>query len=72
MKKVLVEKCTPQQARVDLKNKSKPVNKPKTKPTKVPVPTVTDTADIENVNNLVLFSYLFWVSYPKGSTQKLK
>ena len=27
MKKVLVEKCTPQQARVDLKNKSIPVKK---------------------------------------------
>jgi hypothetical protein len=40
MKKVLVEKCTPQQARVDLKNKSKPVNKPKSKPTKVTVSTV--------------------------------
>jgi hypothetical protein len=29
MKKVLVEKYTPQQARVDLNTKLKPVNKPK-------------------------------------------
>ena len=57
MKKVLVEKYTPQQARVDLKTKLKPVNKPKSKVTKVTVPSVTNTADIENVNNIV--------SYPK-------
>jgi len=72
MKKVLVEKCTPQQARVDLKNKSKPVNKPKTKPTKVPVPTVTDTADIENVNNLVLFFVLILGKLPKRIDTKTK
>jgi hypothetical protein len=28
MKKVLVEKCTPQQARVDIKTQLKPANKP--------------------------------------------
>jgi hypothetical protein len=57
MKKVLVEKNTPQQARVDLKTQLKPVNKPKSKVTKVTVPSVTNTADIEKVNNIV--------NYPK-------
>lgn len=61
MKKVFVEKCTPHQARVDLKTKSKPDNKPKGKVTKqtknkVTVPTVNDTVDVENIDNLVLFS----------------
>jgi hypothetical protein len=46
MKKVLVEKYTPQQARVDLNTKLKP----KSKVTKVTVPSVTNTTDIENVN----------------------
>ena len=72
MKKVLVEKCTPQQARVDLKNKSKPVNKPKTKPTKVTVSTVPDTAHIENVNNLVLFLVLILGKFPKMIDTKTK
>ena len=63
MKKVFVEKCTPHQARVDLKTKSKPDNKPKGKVTKqtknkVTVPTVNDTVDVENIDNLVLFSVL--------------
>jgi hypothetical protein len=31
MKKVLVEKCTPQQARVEIKTQLKPANKPKVK-----------------------------------------
>ena len=57
MKKVLVEKYTPQQARVNLKTQLKPVNKPKSKVTKVTVPSVTNTADIEKVNNIV--------NYPK-------
>jgi hypothetical protein len=35
MKKVLVEKCTPQQARVEIKTQLKPANKPKGKVTKV-------------------------------------
>jgi len=70
MKKVLVEKCTPQQARVDLKNKSKPVNKPKSKPTNVP--TVMDTADIENANNIVLFLALILGKLPKMIDPKTK
>jgi hypothetical protein len=45
MKKVLVEKCTPQQARVEIKTQLKPANKPKGKVTKV----------TENTNNIVLF-----------------
>jgi hypothetical protein len=55
MKKVLVEKCTPQQARVEIKTQLKPANKHKNKVTKVTVPSVTNTADIENTNNIVLF-----------------
>ena len=55
MNKVLVEKCTPQQARIDLKIQLKPVSKPKSKVTKITVPSVTNTADIENTNNIVLF-----------------
>ena len=55
MNKVLVEKCTPQQARIDLKTQLKPVSKPKSKVTKITVPSVTNTADIENTNNIVLF-----------------
>ena len=40
MKMVLVDKCTPQQARLNIKNKNKPIDiKPKTKPVKVNVPT---------------------------------
>jgi hypothetical protein len=31
MNKVLVEKCTPQQARVEIKTQLKPANKPKVK-----------------------------------------
>ena len=37
MKKVLVEKCTPQQARVEIKTQLKHANKPKGKVTKVTV-----------------------------------
>jgi len=72
MKKVLVEKCTPQQARIDVKSKSKPVSKPKTKPVKVTVPTVTDTDDIEIVNNLVLFLALILGKLPKMIDPKTK
>jgi len=70
MKKALVEKCTPQQARVDIK--TKPVNKPKSKLTKVTVPSVTDTADIENINNLVLFLVLILGKLPKMIDPKTK
>jgi len=70
MKNVLVEKCTPQQARVDIK--AKPVNKPKSKLTKVTVPSVTDTADIENINNLVLFLVLILGKLPKMIDPKTK
>jgi hypothetical protein len=48
--KVLVEKCTPQQARVEIKTQLKPANKPKVKVNKVTIP-----SDTENTNNIVLF-----------------
>jgi hypothetical protein len=47
MKKVLVEKCTPQQARVEIKTQLKPANKPKVKVNKVAIP-----SDTENTNNI--------------------
>jgi hypothetical protein len=47
MKKVLVEKCTPQQARVEIKTQLKPANKPKVKVNKVTIP-----SDTENTNNI--------------------
>lgn len=66
MKKVLLEKCTPQQARLDVKNKTKLIDiKPKTKPVKVNIPTKSNTYDTKGVNNLVLFWFLFWARYPK-------
>ena len=68
----MVEKCTPQQARIDFKGKSKLVTKPKIKPVKVTVPTVADTDDIENVNNFVLFLALILGKLPKMTDQKLK
>jgi hypothetical protein len=55
MKKVLVEKCTPQQARVEIKTQLKPANKPKGKVTKV----------TENTNNIVLFLALILGKLPK-------
>ena len=67
-----MEKCTPQQARVDLKTQLKPVNKPKSKVTKVTVPSVTNTADIENVYNIVLFLVLILVKLPKMIDPKTK
>ena len=72
MKKVLLEKCTPQ-ARLDIKNKTKLIDiKPKTKPVKVNVPTKSNTDDTKGVNNLVLFWFLFWARYPNWLTEKLK
>lgn len=66
MNKVLLEKCTPQQARLDVKNKTKLIDiKPKTKPVKVNIPTKSNTYDTKGVNNLVLFWFLFWARYPK-------
>jgi hypothetical protein len=49
MKKVLVEKYTPQQARVEIKTQLKLANKPKGKVAKVTIP-----SDTENINNIVL------------------
>ena len=72
MKKALVEKCTPQHARVDLKNKTIPVKKSKSKPTKDTIPTITDKTDIENVNNLVLFLVLILGKLPKMIDPKNK
>jgi hypothetical protein len=60
MKKVLVEKCTPQQARVEIKTQLKPANKPKGKVTKVTIP-----SDTENTNNIVLFLALILGKLPK-------
>ena len=71
MKKVLVEKCTPQQARVEIKTR-KPANKPKGKVTKVTVPSVTNTADTENTNNIVLFLALILGKLPKMNDPKTK
>ena len=71
MNKVLVEKCTPQQARIDLKIQLKPVSKPKSKVTKITVPSVTNTADIENTNNIVLFLALILGKLPKMNDPKL-
>ena len=53
MKKVLVENCTLQQARIDIKTKPKPVNKPKSKIAKGTVSSVPDTADIENDYHMI-------------------
>ena len=72
MKKVLVGKCTPQQARVEIKTQLKPANKPKGKVTKVIVPSVTNTADIENTNNIVSFLALILGKLPKMNDQKPK
>jgi hypothetical protein len=72
MKKVLVEKCTPQQAGVEIKTQLKPANKPKGKVTKVIVPSVTNTADIENTNNIVSFLALILGKLPKMNDQKPK
>ena len=57
MKKVLVDKCTPQQARVEIKTQLKPANKPK-------VP--------ENTNNIVLFLALILDKLPKMKDPKTK
>ena len=67
-----MEKCTPQQARVDLKTQLKPVIKPKSKVTTVTVPSVTNTADIENTNNIVLFLALILGKLPKMNDPKTK
>ena len=72
MKKVLVGKCTPQQARVEIKTQLKPANKPKGKVTKVTVPSVTNTADTENTNNIVLFLALILGKLPKMNDPKTK
>jgi hypothetical protein len=50
MKKVLVEKCTPQQARVEIKTQLKPASKPKVKVNKVTIP-----SDTENTKLLTTF-----------------
>jgi hypothetical protein len=67
MKKVLVEKCTPQQARVEIKTQLKPANKPKGKVTKVTIP-----SDTENTNNIVLFLALILGKLPKMNDPKTK
>jgi len=55
MKKVLLDKCTPQQARLDIKNKTKLIDiKPRTKPVKVNVPTKADTDDTRQQSCFVL------------------
>jgi len=72
MKKVLVEKCTPQQARVELKAKPKSIIKPKNKPFKVTAPTVTNAADLENTSNLVLFLVVILGKLPKMIDPKIK
>ena len=69
MKKVLVEKCTPQQARVELKAKPKSIIKPKNK---VTAPTVTNAADLENTSNLVLFLVVILGNLPKMIDPKTK
>jgi hypothetical protein len=48
-------KCTPQQARVEIKTLLKPANKPKGKVTKVTVPSVTNTADTVYQQYIVCF-----------------
>ena len=71
MKKVLVEKCTPQQSGVEIKTQLKPANKPKGKVTKVIVPSVTNTLKIQII--LFRFWHSFWVSkLPKMNDQKTK
>jgi hypothetical protein len=70
--KVLVGKCIPQQARVEIKTQLKPANKPKGKVTKVTVPSVTNTADTENTNNIVLFLALILGKLPKMNDPKTK
>ena len=70
--KVLVGKCTPQQARVEIKTQLKPANKPKGKVTKVTVPSVTNTADTENTNNIVLSLALILGKLPKKNDPKTK
>ena len=72
MKKVLVDKCTPQQARVELKAKPKSVIKPKHKPINVTAPIVTNTADLENISNLVLFLVVILGILPKMIDPKTK
>ena len=72
MKKVLVEKCTPQQARIDIKTKPKPVNKPKSKIAKDTISFVPDKSDIENVNNLILFLVVILGKLPKMIDPKTK
>ena len=72
MKKVLVEKCTPRQARVEIKTQLKPANKPKGKVTKATVPSVNNTADTENTNNIVLFLALILGKVPKMNDPKTK
>ena len=72
MKKVLVEKCTPQQARVELKATPKSVIKPKNKPIKVTAPTVTNAADLENTSNLVLFLVVILGKLPKMIDPKIE
>ena len=67
MKKVLVEKCTPQQARVEIKTQLKPANKPKVKVNKVTIP-----SDTENTNNIVLFLALILGKLPKMKDPKTK
>jgi hypothetical protein len=67
MKKVLVDKCTPQQARVEIKTQLKPANKPKVKLTKVTIP-----SDTENTNNIVLFLALILGKLPKMKDPKTK
>ena len=67
MKKVLVEKCTPQQARVEIKTQLKPANKPKGKVAKVTIP-----SDTENTNNIVLFLALILGKLPKMNDPKTK
>ena len=65
-----MEECTPQQARVEIKTLT-PANKPKGKVTKVTVPSVTNTADTENTNNIVLFFALILGKLPKMNDPKL-
>ena len=72
MKKVLVDKCTPQQARVELKAKPKSIPKPVNKPTKVTATTVTNADDLENTSNLVLFLVVILGKLPKMIDPKTK
>jgi hypothetical protein len=67
MKKVLVDKCTPQQARVEIKTQLKPANKPKVKLTEVTIP-----SDTESTNNIVLFLALILGKLPKMKDPKTK